>query len=484
MAIEDDYTLDYVNKIIYHSSGTTIYDSNDFYSWLMAEFTDSQQLDDPVLISAQTQFDYTMINGWYIGDYSIQFLKGGSIGTLGWKHPTYPNGIRIIEFGATYTNAVSGDIGNLVYGGTTGDQGILLDYNNTDKKWWVRANSVDDLFDVSETITVSAGTGVGISVSASNSGETLWSNIYTVGTLEGTPQLYILQGLTVINEWWSVGHLDVLIKVKEASNLIYSGDITIFCRNWTDYYDHTDVNIAGGGRNVGALATQDDSDNQSASSTIEDLIDGTTATISVSAVSGGNFFRDIGDGDGAKLYNVLIDGDGQTLSNIYEATKWITQENSTYNILPNQDGEVYIAASATYAPNKPAPVASYTGGTFICNRGVYLENIDVSGLNDYIVTDANNIARQPPILVAFTLTNLVSGSEIRIYNAGTQIEVAGIENSGTVFNYIYTYSGDFDVDIVVHHIEYVYQRFENVTLTNASQSLPIQQQFDRWYNNP
>ncbi len=86
--------------------------------------------------------------------------------------------------------------------------------------------------------------------------------------------------------------------------------------------------------------------------------------------------------------------------------------------------------------------------------------------------------------VTLTLTGLVSGSEVRIYDHGTTNERAGVENSGTTFQFTYNYSANDYVDIVVHHIEYVYLRLENILLGNSSSSIPIQQQWDRWYDNP
>lgn len=87
--------------------------------------------------------------------------------------------------------------------------------------------------------------------------------------------------------------------------------------------------------------------------------------------------------------------------------------------------------------------------------------------------------------VTLTLTNIVVGSEVRIYLAGTTTEVAGIESEddGT-FQYTYNYTGDFNVDIVIHHNDYVYYRLDNITMGSTPSSIPIVQQKDRWYNNP
>lgn len=80
MAIQDDWSIDYVNKTITHATGTTRYTVNALYSWLMDLFDDAGQMDDPVPMSAQTPTEYTLINGWSFGsDGDLGYLYGGSI---------------------------------------------------------------------------------------------------------------------------------------------------------------------------------------------------------------------------------------------------------------------------------------------------------------------------------------------------------------------------------------------------------------------
>ena len=87
--------------------------------------------------------------------------------------------------------------------------------------------------------------------------------------------------------------------------------------------------------------------------------------------------------------------------------------------------------------------------------------------------------------VTLTLSNLINGSEIRIFNAGTGIELAGVESvTGGQFQYTYNYSGDFDVDIVILSLNYLNQKLKSVTLSSTPSTIPIQQTVDRQYNNP
>lgn len=79
-----------------------------------------------------------------------------------------------------------------------------------------------------------------------------------------------------------------------------------------------------------------------------------------------------------------------------------------------------------------------------------------------------------------TLTGLKANTEVRIYDAGTTTEIAGIENSGTFAAFSINVSS---VDIVIHNISYIYQRLESID-TSSDRTLPIQQQQDRNYDNP
>lgn len=83
-----------------------------------------------------------------------------------------------------------------------------------------------------------------------------------------------------------------------------------------------------------------------------------------------------------------------------------------------------------------------------------------------------------------TLTGVVDGSEVRIYAAGTQTELYGIETKTTGVDPAYSYTSAQSVDIVVHSVQYQYYRIAGFTLPAADSSLPIAQVFDRNYRNP
>jgi hypothetical protein len=88
--------------------------------------------------------------------------------------------------------------------------------------------------------------------------------------------------------------------------------------------------------------------------------------------------------------------------------------------------------------------------------------------------------------VTLTLTDIVVGSEVRLYKSnptGTfPTELAGIEaeDDGT-FEYTYNFTGNFDADIVIVNTGYVYFRQNDNTLTNIPNTIKINQVFDRNY---
>lgn len=263
MAIGDDFSIDYTNKIIYHSNGTTVYTVNQLYSHIMDTFDELDQMDDTVPMSAQTPTAYTMINGWFldIGTYrqTHKYLEGGAIETSG-----YSSVIQVIQLVTGWTNAVTTDIGKQVKDDGS-SVGALLSYDNTNGKWWCRSSST-----VADTsvMTIDTGTGAGTGSGASVTGEDLYANVYSLGTVETVPgpQIYAFQNGIALSEWssltnWDRGHIDVLIQVKEAGTEIDGAVITVFARQYGDAYDHYEIDLTAGGRNAVPLATSDDINN-------------------------------------------------------------------------------------------------------------------------------------------------------------------------------------------------------------------------------
>jgi len=247
-------------------------------------------------------------------------------------------------------------------------------------------------------------------------GATLWSNIYSVGGLAGSPTIYIYQGSTKLTNYWASGHVDLLLKVKSSGSLISSGLVTGFSRKWGYTYDHYEVDLSGGGRNVMPLATLADANNQTARATV--------AAYSGITVTFGTYSRDFGDGAGAKTYYCEIDCNNLTLLQVYEYTKYLTDESnvSTLNGVP---GNRYLSAHASISAVKSAPFGVFAGGTWTCAQGVWLKNVPTGDTYNYIVTDtaAGTHQNVQSLFQSATVSNIVVGSRVQIYDTTSSVEL-------------------------------------------------------------
>lgn len=409
MAIGDDFTIDYTNKRIYHSSGTTVYTVNAFYSWLMDTFDELTQMDDSVPMSAQTPTAYKMINGWFIDDVTTQFLYGGAISTDNWT-----DDIRVLTLSSSgYTNCESDDIGKTVTGGTTGDTGTLLYYDNTTRKWYVRMDDSGDLFDDDdEALTISdSGTGAGSMSAVSTTGETLWANLYTLGTIVSGVELYVVQNGVKLTSWWSTGHIDILVRVKESDTEIDSGNVTVFARQYpsagtASLYDHFEIDLSAGGRNPVPLATSLDSNNTTAQATVSGYSD---ISLTFGATS-----KDLNNGNGSQPYDVTIDLNGRTVAQMYEYLKYVTRRGSTYD-MDGVDGEQYQAADAAYTPVKACPFGTFAGGKFFGAQGVWIENYSGADAQAFQLIDSNGVDQVPPNSVGVTVSSVAVGDRVAVF---------------------------------------------------------------------
>ena len=282
MAILDDFTINYDVRKIEHTSGTTVYTANALYTAVLQAIDELGGMDDLVPMSAQTPNAYRMINGWWFDispqSNAHQYLSGGAIDSVGYDADTYADGVRrLVGLSSGWHAMVAGDIGKVIayLGGTPTDTGTILGYDNTTYEIWVRVDDTGDTFaNTGTAITVDGSTSSLLSA-ASTTGEELFTNLYTIGTLATTPepQVYIYQDGSRIDEWssltnWDRGAIDVLIQVKQMGTLVGTtnsayepGFVTVFARQYSDEYSHAVADLTGGGSAPVALGTKIDGNN-------------------------------------------------------------------------------------------------------------------------------------------------------------------------------------------------------------------------------
>jgi hypothetical protein len=286
MPIDTDWSIDTVNRIIKYVGKGDVYTVNQLYSWLMDVFDNPEYMDDPIPMSARTPTDYQLINQWFIPYESFKYLKGGAIATADWDATKYDGGIVKITFESTgYVPCVASDIGKTVVGQTSGHTGVLLDYDNDHRFWWVRVSKAGQLFQDGETLVVQGGAGSGvIAFGGRKTGEWLWSNLYTLGAIRPDGVIYLFYGTypfderffpdgDQIDKWWGTGHIDVLVMVKEAGSLIKSGYVTVFLREYMDTQDWFEIDLSVGGRNAVPLSTMIDISNRTKATAVMNYTD-------------------------------------------------------------------------------------------------------------------------------------------------------------------------------------------------------------------
>lgn len=107
----------------------------------------------------------------------------------------------------------------------------------------------------------------------------------------------------------------------------------------------------------------------------------------------------------------------------------------------------------------------------------------VQGMTD-INTRLSAIYPLESVAASLNLTNLIAGTEIRVFRTSDDVELTGIESSSTSFTYDYTWEGtDINVYIVIHSLGYVPVRYTNQTLGRNGLNIEVQQQIDRTYFN-
>lgn len=284
MAILDDFTINTTLKTVRHTSGTTVYSVNALYSAIKDFEDDAGNMDDQVIMTAQTNVEYSIVNGWFIDNPSTNFLNGGALTSIG-----YLNEIQRVVTTNAGTDPIASDIGKVVTPATTGTAGELLHFDldeNDDgtqvNVWYVRSG---DTTAYTGLMTITAGTG-SQTPSTSVDGEEIWTNVFSFGTITATvsPQFYIEQQLNSLDhrviEWvansnFSRGNMDVLLRTQVEGTAIDGGDMLITIRQPGTTYDSSEQTL-NGGRNPFALNAADDPDNLSAEYYI--LFDGETGT--------------------------------------------------------------------------------------------------------------------------------------------------------------------------------------------------------------
>jgi len=290
MAIQDDFLIDATLKRIVHQQTfvngkpPNIYTANAFYTFIQDEADEPSRMIDTVPISAQTSLQYRMENEWFIDDETVKTILGGSLETAGWTKSGAAGITQLRWQSGSSDPPTAADIGEVMTGGTSGATGLLLAVDVTKRIAWVRNTSATQFDDSTPDNVTSPSTAWDIETTFGlATGESIWGNLFTVGSVEPETEVYIGQEddymagtgqggggseavLGSIAPWWDVdvdfvtpspnpvnaGGIDVLIKVQEADVLIDAGRLEVDARQLTVLYSSFKLLLTAG-QGVGVL---------------------------------------------------------------------------------------------------------------------------------------------------------------------------------------------------------------------------------------
>ena len=137
------------------------------------------------------------------------------------------------------------------------------------------------------------------------------------------------------------------------------------------------------------------------------------------------------------------------------------------------DGAIDFDTAGTYsfAGGELGYFTNSSGGNIVINVAS-----DVR-YDNYNEEDSITIAQATRSL---TLTGLVTGTEVRVFDSTTLEALGGVEDSDLSGTFTMPISAN-SVNIVVHHLEYEWLSLPSVD-TSSSKSILIQQRFDRGYS--
>ncbi len=293
--IQVDYLADNRQKRLSWLGGTNnTYTMNEIYSAMATLLDETTTIDDGTCFSAETPVEYTIgkidtgdTEPWFITFDLMEHITGGALRTSGWTRVVDTNaGILVVPVASGGTITMADDAGLTMTHGD-GDVGTLLEFidtGGTTDYLVIRpltSAAANDFNTAVGVITSSRGAFTATQNAASTTGEQIWANLYSLGTIDSNVHLYQYQGPVDVDgdrvrvfswndntqDWYGNGHVDICVALKDVTaatwSIIDDGYITVFARKYGDLYASFEVacSTTSGGRNPIPLQTASDLDN-------------------------------------------------------------------------------------------------------------------------------------------------------------------------------------------------------------------------------
>lgn len=238
-------------------------------------------------------------------------------------------------------------------------------------------------------------------------GATLYTGVKSIGTpLVANSPVYIVQNGAKLAKYWPDGHIQIMVKARNAGNLIDNGDIRAFSRKYGQTYSDFAANLVAGGEQSVAISTS--------------LTDWTTLDLASAlaltgiAIAVGDVNFDTGDANGSKLYKgtITLSG-GATIAQAAQYCQAICDQDSTETI-GGVEGWQYRALDPAYTPNAAAPFGAVAGGKWFVAQGWLIQGAQPADLLNYQMISDDGSVTQNPVLASITIGDIPIGARVTV----------------------------------------------------------------------
>jgi len=374
-------------KFLHWIGGTeTNYTMNEVYSAMATLLDESTTIDDGTCFSAETPVEYTTgkidagdKEPWYISFDLMEHITGGALRTSGWTRVQDSNTgivcVQVDKDGAI----VAGDRGfDIVH--DDGDSGTLLEFIDTggDIDYCIirpDSSAIANSFDAAATDQLTCNAHVADVLETdgvATTGEMIWANIYSIGTIDSNVHMYVYQGERLTTDassrifswnsatldWYGNGHIDIVVPINDITTAswpsIDDGYLRVFARKGGDLFSSFEVSnsTTSGGRNPVPMGTSLDLD--AGFTGDADRGHGTSVVSFTGDVGNGPFVNGEVIGQATSLARGILDLTNSTVTNGGELVYWpiaVEANGGALTAFDNTNIITGVTSSATATSN-------------------------------------------------------------------------------------------------------------------------------------
>lgn len=239
---------------------------------------------------------------------------------------------------------------------------------------------------------------------------TLYTGLKTIGSpLVAASPMYVVQNGSKLTKFWGNGHIQILVKGKDAGTLIDNGDIRVYSRKYGQTYGDFAANLVAGGEQPAAISTA--------------LTDWTPLNLAAAlalntkvTITTGSHFKDTGVGGSKEYKGTITLSGGCTIAEAAQYCQAICDESSTTTV----DGVLGWKFRSLgdgaygYTPNGAAPFGTVAGGKWFVAQGWYIAGALSSDLQKYQMISHDGTTITNPVVAGISIGGLTVGARVLV----------------------------------------------------------------------